>query len=360
MTQGLGMGEWWEPHWRGMPEFVQEDLGPWRTVEVCLKNETNLKEFLRVSGSKLYHGKWMWWPEQGYNRWRDRPWGGEPICPRYPIYIISKGRWESRQTARYLDMMNVPYHIVVEPQEYGQYASVIDPKKILTLPFSNLGRGSIPARNWVWAHSIRAGSKKHWILDDNIRGIYRLNRNEIRIITTGAPFRAAEDFTNRYENIGLSGFQYELLVMRRDKCTPFRLNTRIYSCILIDNSLPFRWRGKYNEDTDLSLKTLKLGLCTVIFNAFLCKKMGTMRMSGGNTDELYQQNDKFDGRLAMAKSLQKQHPDCVTITRKWGRFQHQVDYSRFKYNRLIMKPGLNIPDGINEYGMELMDNWSPK
>jgi len=138
--------------------------------------------------------------------------------------------------------MQVPYHIVVEPQEYNQYTSVIDYRKILTLPFSNLGRGSIPARNWVWAHSVKAGFKRHWILDDNIRGIYRLNKNEIRIINTGAPFRATEDFVDRYKNIGLAGLQYELLVMRQDKCSPFRLNTRIYSCILIDNSLPFRWR----------------------------------------------------------------------------------------------------------------------
>jgi hypothetical protein len=69
--------------------------------------------------------------------------------PKYPVYIISKGRWESRLTAKALEQIHVPYRIVVEPQERDQYASVIDPKKILVLPFSNLGQGSIPARNWV-------------------------------------------------------------------------------------------------------------------------------------------------------------------------------------------------------------------
>ena len=42
--------------------------------------------------------------------------------PQYPIYIISKGRWESRKTSRALEKMNVPYHIVIESQEYDQYA----------------------------------------------------------------------------------------------------------------------------------------------------------------------------------------------------------------------------------------------
>jgi len=69
--------------------------------------------------------------------------------PKYPVYIVSKGRWKRRQTSKTLEYMNVPYHIVIEPQEYDNYASVINPKKILVLPFSNLGQGSIPARNCI-------------------------------------------------------------------------------------------------------------------------------------------------------------------------------------------------------------------
>jgi hypothetical protein len=91
-----------------------------------------------------------------------------------------------------------------------------------------------------------------------------------------------------------------------------------------------------------------------LFNAFLAKKRGTMTMRGGNTDELYRQDATFDGRLEMARSLQRQHPDVVKITRKWGRWQHQVDYRPFKGNKLIRKPGVVIPDGPNEYGMRLV------
>ena len=91
------------------------------------------------------------------------------MIPRYPVYIISKGRWESRLTAKALEKINVPYHIVIEPQEYENYAAVIDSNKIYVLPFSNLGQGSIPARNWVWEHAISSGAERHWILDDNIK-----------------------------------------------------------------------------------------------------------------------------------------------------------------------------------------------
>src|SRR3990167_8663131 len=98
--------------------------------------------------------------------------GRSSMNPRYPVYIISKGRWESRLTAKSLEAIGVPYHIVIEPQEYEEYAAVISPEKILRLPFSNLGQGSIPARNWVWEHSIAARAERHWILDDNINGFF--------------------------------------------------------------------------------------------------------------------------------------------------------------------------------------------
>jgi hypothetical protein len=275
--------------------------------------------------------------------------------PDYPVYIISKGRWESRFTAKALEIMRVPYHIVVEPQEYDNYAEVIDPEKIYTLPFSNLGQGGIPARNWVWDHSIGIGAERHWILDDNIMWFARLHQNKKIKVDNGACFKVVEDFVNRYENVALAGLQYEMFVPAIKEWPPFLLNTRVYSCILIKNDIPYRWRGKYNEDTDLSLRALKDGWCTFLLQAFVAKKIATMKMKGGNTEELYKLNAQADGRLLMAQSLQQQHPDVVKITRKWGRWQHQVNYRPFKGNRLIKKPGVVIPEGINNYGMVLVD-----
>ena len=270
--------------------------------------------------------------------------------PRYPVYVISKGRWESRLTSKALEKMNVPYYIVVEPQEYDEYAAVIDPKKILTLPFSNLGQGGIPARNWVWEHSISIGAKRHWIMDDNIRSFMRLNRNLKVYVTSGTIFRCAEDFTDRYRNVALSGLQYDCFAPLKQVFPAFSTNTRIYSCILIKNDIPYRWRGKYNEDTDLSIRALKDGWCTILFYAFAQEKMQTMTMKGGNTDHVYIDGDN---RRKFAQSLVDQHPDIVKVAWKFGRWHHQVDYRRFKENRLVKKRRLSIPEGTDNYGMVL-------
>lgn len=277
---------------------------------------------------------------------------------RWPIYVISKGRWETPLTAKALLDLGIAFHMVVEPQEQEQYAKALPSVPLYILPFSNLGQGSIPARNWVWEHAIGEGHERHWILDDNLDGFYRLHQNRKPRIRSGNPFAPIEDFAGRYDNVALAGMN-QFFVLRRCKRPPFTLNTRVYSCILIQNDIPYRWRGRYNEDTDLSLRVLKDGWCTVLFNAVLAKKMPTMTMKGGNTEALYKLNDGQDGRLLMAQSLQEQHPDVVKITRKWGRWQHQVDYRPFKNNQLRRKPGIEIPKGVNNYGMVLVKKSTP-
>lgn len=269
--------------------------------------------------------------------------------PKYPVYIISKGRWESRLTSRALEYMKMPYHIVVEPQEYDNYAEVIDPEKIYVLPFSNLGQGSIPARNWVWEHSISIGAKRHWILDDNIECFARINRNAVIPVASGTIFKAAEDFVDRYTNVALAGFQYDFFAKTNYILPAFIVNTRIYSTILINNDIPYRWRGRYNEDTDLSLRALKDGWCTILFYAFIQHKSTTMTIKGGNTEELY----KDDGRLKMAQSLQEQHPDVVKIGWRFNRWQHVVNYKPFRNNRLIRE--CTPKPEVNNYNMVLVD-----
>jgi hypothetical protein len=342
----------WEHIWKGMPGYEHRDLTPKQSILVHFKDEVSRVKFSELVKQRITpETRYIWYPEIEIGRFFDKLYETpKKTNPRYPVYVISKGRWDTRMTVKSLERIGVPYHVVIEPQEYAQYAAVIDPVKIMTLPFSNLGQGSIPARNWVWEHSIDIGAKRHWILDDNIRGFHRFNNNLKAPVSDGTIFRVAEDFTDRYENVALSGFQYWMFVPRKNpNIPPFYLNTRIYSCILINNAIPYRWRGRYNEDTDLSIRTLTDGWCTVLFNAFIADKMTTMTMKGGNTDELY----KDDGRLKMAESLKAQHPNLVTVTRKWGRWQHHVNYSVFKRNKLRLKRGVIVSDERNDYGMDL-------
>ena len=284
--------------------------------------------------------------------------------PEHPIYIVSKGRWDTRLTSKSLESMNVPYRIIVEEQEYEQYASAIDPAKILILPQSYLdtydtfddlgdtkGKGPGAARNFAWEHSIDEGHDWHWVMDDNIASFNRLNRNLMCKVMFGGIFAAAEDFVGRYENVAVAGFNYDFFAKAKEPLPPFVLNTRIYSCLLIRNDIPYRWRGRYNEDTDLSLRALKDGWCTIQFNAFLQEKATTQTLKGGNTAEFYEK----EGTLPKSKMLEDMHPDVAKVVWKFGRWHHQVDYRRFKGNKLRRKLGIVISDNVNNYGMKLIE-----
>lgn len=257
--------------------------------------------------------------------------------------------------------MGVPYRIVVEAQERAAYAAVIDPARILVLDPAYqhdydacmaLGerdsRGSGPARNFIWDHAAATGAAWHWIMDDNILGFFRLNRNLTVRVTNGAIFRSMEDFCLRYKNVAMAGPHWRGFVVRKAALPPFIMNTRIFSCSLIRNDAPFRWRARYNEDADLSLRMLKAGWCTVQFYAFMHDKAVTQTVKGGN-EEIYR-----NGTLAKSQMLARLHPDVTKVVWKFNRWHHHVDYRPFKANKLIRNPDAIIPQGTDNYGMKLI------
>lgn len=269
--------------------------------------------------------------------------------PRYPIFIPSKGRYNTPYTIRAFEAINVSFRLVVIPDEYDNYAAIVrDPSSIIVLPSDVIGL--VPTRNWIWDYAQSLGVLRFWTFDDNIECFHRLHQNKRIKLADGVFLQAIEDWTDRYENMAITGMHYSMFgITTLTKIRPpLLLNTRVYSNMLIKTDIPYRNRGIYNDDTDLCLQVLKDGWCTALFYAFLIDKKQTMTIKGGNTP-IYQ----GDGRLKMAQELQSRHPDIVKITWKWGRWQHQVDYRPFKYNKPILRPGVVIPDEPNNYGMVL-------
>ena len=121
--------------------------------------------------------------------------------------------------------------------------------------------------------------------------------------------------------------------------------------LLIKNDLPIRWRGRYNEDTDLSLRVLKAGLCTVQFNAFLQEKATTQTLKGGNTDEFYAK----EGTLPKSQMIAELHPDVAKVVWRFNRWHHHVDYRAFKKNKLQRLQNICVPNQINNFGMKLVE-----
>jgi len=283
--------------------------------------------------------------------------------PEFPLYIVSKGRWDIRQTVKTLERMEVPFYIIIEGEEYDKYAKVIHSDKILVPPQKykdeydtcdllgdQKSKGPGSARNFAWDHSIECGFDWHWVMDDNICNFYRINRNKYIVCADGTPFKVMEDFCLRYTSVAMAGPNYFMFVPRKSKVPPFTLNTRIYSCNLIRNDTPYRWRGRYNEDTDLSLRMLKDGWCTIQFNAFTQHKAPTQTVKGGNTEQFYNK----EGTLPKSKMQVLLHPDVSKLVWRFNRWHHLVNYKPFKKNALVKRTDVEIKKGVDNYGMKLI------
>lgn len=282
--------------------------------------------------------------------------------PQWPVYVPTKGRWESRHTIRAFDAMHVPYRAVIEPQEVDRYlAAGVARKNILVLPFRD--RGLVTTRNWIWDHALASGAPWYWTFDDNIRCVYRMTRNTKVRVGDGTVLRVLEDFAARYSNLVVTGMHYDTFANRKYVVAPFKWNKRVYSNMLIRTDArdgtgkPYRCEGVWNDDTDLNLRVLKDGNCTALFNTFQIGKCATMTVKGGLTEIYTSKQDgegrESDTRYRATKELKDKHPDVVTVTRKWGRWHHHVDYSPFRTNRPVRDDAVPLLEGVNEYGMLL-------
>lgn len=250
---------------------------------------------------------------------------------KYPIYIISKGRHDVTLTANNLEASGLDYLIAVEPQEYQLYVNKLSVNRVLKLPFSNLGLGSYPARNYCWEHAKNLGYNYHWILDDNIlHWLKWVDGKRRRIKDCSDAIKYVELYSDKYNNdiLGFEEYNFSVRVPKN----PFKYNCHLYSALLIKNSLPYRWRLKYNEDVDLCLQVLHNGGTTASCVYYLANKVSTAdKMKGGNQDELYKGNDPKK-KLLKAKMLEAQWPQYAKTVIRFNRIHHFVDWKVFKNN----------------------------
>lgn len=248
---------------------------------------------------------------------------------KYPIYIVSKGRADIALTPKIFLDAGIPFTIVVEPQEYDKYCERIPSKFVEKLPFSNLGLGSFPARNYCLDQSTKLGYERHYVFDDNIHYFYRLNNGKRSRDCPIMALTTLEKLTDRYENVAVSGFNYVYFATKTTS-KPFVINSHVYSGMLINNKAGIRWRLKYNEDVDLCLQALNTGKwCTILLNAFLIFKVSTTaKMRGGNQAELYRDNDEKKKALK-SSSLREVWPQYVKIAYRYNRPHHVINWKQF-------------------------------
>lgn len=274
--------------------------------------------------------------------------------PRYPVFVPTRGRVDRQLTARMLDRDGVPFRLVAEVEEVDRLAATWGRERVLTLPRS--GQGLVYSRNWIKDFATAEGHARHWQFDDDVRRMVRLHMGLRVTCPANVALASTEDFVDRYENVALASFNSMFFFPTKagtcqSRFDPFNLNHRCYTDFLISNAIPNRWRGRYNEDTDMSLQVLSGGHCTVLVNAFLIDTPATLTMSGG---QMTSPSGSYqgDGRLRMARELERRWPFIVTTKRRFQRPQHFVRNDWAKFDTPLRLRSDALP--VREYGMDLV------
>ena len=368
-----GHDESWREAWKGQPHFINEENEAHAVIKFFYDEEKYgvegiaevMEQSVNIKTKSLWMPKW-----DGVGREANLRVVGGSSETRYPVYVISKNRPKMCKTSEFLSRMEVKHYVVVEEWQLGEYEETVGKSPfvtLLTIPqrvfdeyethydFEKYGEerktGPGAARNWCWEHSMMNGFKAHHVLDDNENGGFLLADNIKWKLRTGAWIAAMEDHFDAHTNVKIAGPCYGKFATQNSYHKSHSYNTRIYSWLLIDNSLwneGIKWAGLYNEDTHICLMALKKGYATLQWNFYLQDKVTTQTMRGGNSEEFY---DK-EGTAKKSQMLADLHPDVAKVVWKFSRVHHEVDYSPFAKNDPGFDPSL-LPhgEGTYDYGM---------
>lgn len=269
------------------------------------------------------------------------------VINKYPIYVLSYKRHNDTdgKTCNWLEEMKIPYIVVVEEDQKEDYEKWLEGKggwgKVKVMPpewkekQQKKGNfGSIPVRNYIHHINLQKQNKqnkKYWLLDDNIGGYKWVDLYTKVNCNSPLVFRMVEDWSDNIKNMYLCGHQYSSFVPEIDMKQKVLYGTRVFSSMLISCRIPVIdesndiWRGKYNEDVDLSLRLLTSGLPTANFCNITSMKSASGSCGGGNTDEIYTQDaeDKRGGKVK-TDEIVKRWPQYVREVKRFGRPHHDI------------------------------------
>ena len=66
-------GEWWQEHWKGMPEYISEDLTAFHTIYVHFEKREDMEAFSRLVAQKIsLTTQSIWYPEAEIRRFANK------------------------------------------------------------------------------------------------------------------------------------------------------------------------------------------------------------------------------------------------------------------------------------------------
>ena len=314
-----------DDEWQGMPEYISGDIQSFKKVTVHFEDQESLENFANLVQQQITdRTRFIWHPGKEREVQKDKIYTDNNL--KYPVYIPSKGRSTTCNTPNLLRKNNIPFFLVVEPQDREAYIKNWGIDCIITMKENDKGIAYV--RRFCKEHSKAQGDKFHWQIDDDIKNfLRRIDNKNIRCDPLDVLI-PIENYIKDFNNIGIAGAKHSLFAWSAKNEIDF--NKQICTCGLFNNSVDANWREGVIEDTDYSMQVLSKGYCSVLFNKLLYEPPPVGTNSGGNRAAGH-----YDKYLNLAKGLQsawkdENGGDLFSIVEKNGE-------PRIKPNRVWVK-----------------------
>lgn len=240
---------------------------------------------------------------------------------KFKIYIPSKGRANRCFTAMYLKNNNIPFNIVVEPNDYDNYLEVYSKDELVVLDANS--KGLSYARNFIKRFSLSRGEDYHWQLDDDISYLVKRIDGKNLKINPLEIFNEVEEKTLKYKNIKVSGLKDVVFAWTKKEAR--NVNKLIASAFLVENDLGINWSDNMIEDIDYCIQVLEKGYCTLIFNRLAYQKKPNNKDLGGQAGFNYERLNinlvnKYPNYFKLVED-KKTGLKKVAASRVWGKFK---------------------------------------
>lgn len=298
---------------------------------------------------------------------------------KFPIGILSYGRYNDNFTSKYLVKCGIRHTIFVEPCEYylyiNNYFNNLEPEKQELVEIRNVGEdfhtrnlGGTPVRNYILDYYYVKGFARCWILDDNIKCYYRYNRGCKTEIYSGSIFSSIEKYIEIYENVGVCSHNFSPFITTGRSRPVIVLNEKQYSSLLLLTDKQYRFRHKYNEDVLISVEYIISGKLNFCFNHILYNKNTSGTDKGGNTDTIYSNGyeEKYDYLYNELKKMY--NSNILKIKCEFDKFisnkplkgkdkHHNINYKGIVVDdrtTFVKKINPNYPQNELDNGLELI------
>jgi hypothetical protein len=260
-----------------------------------------------------------------------------PQDQKFTVYIPSKGRPTTGCTYLQCKEFNIPYKVVVEPQDFDSYAEELGPENLLRMPLND--QGIQYARSFIKQHSTVLGEQYHWQMDDDMK--YFTTRKDNKNVRTDmlSVMSIVEFVTLQFLNVGIAGITSNAFAFSKPRSA--QANRLAYGVVLIKNSIDNMWRKDTVEDWDYTLNMLEDGYCTLAFNHVNFVTPATGSNAGGNQMTDWATQEKRKDFYTHFASLWPEYFECRKIqndkTSKGYKLHHKSRFFQNYKQELILK-----------------------